>query len=70
MIEIRRLLPHIHIMTFMEGVLKEAGTAYLSRAPGLTPGIWWGHVAFFCYFSVLCLFCLRHVSRVPNVAIV
>ena len=83
-------------MTFMEGVLKEAGTAYLSRAPGLTPGIWWGHVAdffiFLCcvYFvfvmclvclmlplsrlSILCVvlccvyFCLRPVSRVPNVA--
>jgi hypothetical protein len=39
------LLPHIRIMTLMEGVLKEAGTAYLSRAPGLTPGISWGHVA-------------------------
>ena len=56
MIKIRRLLPHIRIMTFIEGVLKEAGTAYLSRAPGLTPGIWWGHVADFFDFSVLCLF--------------
>jgi hypothetical protein len=37
-------------MTLMEGVLKEAGTAYLSRTPGLTPGISWGHVADFFDF--------------------
>jgi hypothetical protein len=34
----------------MEGVLKEAGTAYLSRTPGFTPDIWWGHVADFFVF--------------------
>ena len=55
-------------MNFMEGVLKAAGTAYLSRAPGFTPGIWWGHVADFFDISVFVYFCLRHVSRVPNVA--
>jgi len=57
-------------MTFMEGVLKEVGTAYLSRAPGFTPGIWWGHVAhlFICLCCVVFVFGLIPVSRVPIVA--
>ena len=52
----------------MGGVLKEAGTAYLSRAPGFTPGIWWDHVAVFLIFLCCVYFCLHPVSRVPNVA--
>ena len=38
-----RLLPDLTIyMSNTEGALKEAGTAYLSGAPEITPGIWWG----------------------------
>jgi glucan phosphoethanolaminetransferase (alkaline phosphatase superfamily) len=77
-IEIRGLLPHIRIMTLMEGVLKEAGTAYLSRAPGLTPGISWGHVAdffdfcvVFIFVFVMCLVCLMlPVSRLSILCVV
>ena len=68
-IKIRPLLPHVRRMTFMESVLKEVGTAYLSRVPGFTPCIWWGHVAHL--FIFLCcvgfVFGPSPVSRVPNI---